>query len=111
VPRTTGGWLTFSVDDGHSWIGHLQFYAGATTSYGSVVEIAPDTVVVAWNRVGIGADGNPENNLVATTFSVKRAQSNFRAAHSQPSPPIHLVQNRRLSPPGCSSAGPPAGET
>lgn len=63
-------WLALSRDDGKTWIGHWCFYRGATTSYNSVEEVAPGTLLVVYDRMGIDADGNQGKATVGTFVHV-----------------------------------------
>ena len=65
-------WLAFSLDDGKTWTGHLCFYQGATTSYNSIEEVAPDTLLVVYDRRALNADGNDVSGVVGTYFTVVR---------------------------------------
>lgn len=58
-------WLIFSTDDGRTWKGAVTF--GPPDSYNSVIEVAPDTILVIWNR----AAGDTYEG-VGTFFTVKR---------------------------------------
>jgi hypothetical protein len=58
-------WLIFSMDDGRTWRGAFAFAPGS--SYNSVVEVAPDTLLVVWSRPGGGS-----YETVGTFFKVKR---------------------------------------
>lgn len=65
-------WLAFSLDDGRTWTGHLCFYRGPTTSYNSVEEVSPGELLVVYDRVGLGPDGNRRSYLVGTFVRVTR---------------------------------------
>jgi hypothetical protein len=78
-----GNWLVFSMDDGKTWKGAFCFYKGAnwgaSSSYNTVLEVSPDTLLVVYDRLVEG--GNPKANvwvdksqfeIVGTFFSVKR---------------------------------------
>lgn len=58
-------WLIFSTDDGLTWKGAFDF--GPSDSYNSILEVAPDTVLVVWSRPGGGS-----YETVGTFFTVKR---------------------------------------
>lgn len=79
-----GNWLVFSTDDGKTWKGAFCFSNGLnwrsySSSYNSVLEVSPDTLLVVYDRLIEG--GNPNANvcvdkdqyeIVGTFFSVKR---------------------------------------
>ena len=78
-----GNWLVFSIDDGKTWKGAFCFYKGAnwgaSSSYNTVLEVSPDTLLVVYDR--LVESGNPKANvwvdksqfeIVGTFFSVKR---------------------------------------
>ena len=68
-----GNWLAFSLDDGHTWIGHFCFYQGGlTTSYNSVAEVAPDRLLVVYDRTIVNDDGERQRDVVGTYFRVGR---------------------------------------
>ena len=67
-----GNWLTFSLDSGRTWVGHFCFYAGNTTSYNSVEEVAPGKILVMYDRSGLGPGGNAKRDVVGALFSVRR---------------------------------------
>ncbi|NUQ63866.1 MAG: exo-alpha-sialidase [Pirellulales bacterium] len=67
-----GNWLTFSLDEGRIWTAGHCFYTGPTTSYNSVEEIAPDTLLVVYDRQQLDDSGNPRRETVGTTVTVKR---------------------------------------
>jgi hypothetical protein len=67
-----GNWLTFSLNEGRTWTGHFCFHAGPTTSYNSVEEIAPDVLLVVYDRRQLDPDGNLRPEVVGTTVSVRR---------------------------------------
>ena len=67
-----GNWLAFSLDHGRTWTGHFCFYAGATTSYNSVEEVAPDKLLVVYDRRGVNDDGESSHEVVGTYVTVKR---------------------------------------
>ena len=70
----TGDWLAFSLDQGHSWIGHFCFYRGPQAydacNYDSVEEVEPDTLLVAYARTDINDSGQSE--ILGTRIEVKR---------------------------------------
>ena len=70
-----GNWLTFSLDSGKTWVGHFCFYEGPTTSYMVPHEIAPDRVLVVWDRRWFDDGGNEASGEVGTWFTVKRTRS------------------------------------
>jgi hypothetical protein len=78
-----GNWLVFSTDDARTWKGALCFYTGpnwgASSSYNTVLEVAPGTLLVVYDRLVEG--GNPTANvwvdkgqfeIVGTFFTVRR---------------------------------------
>jgi hypothetical protein len=67
-----GNWLTFSFDEGHTWTGHFCFYDGRTTSYNSVEEVAPDVLLVVYDRHQLDDSGNTQWQTVGTTVTVNR---------------------------------------
>jgi hypothetical protein len=67
-----GNWLCFSLDDGHTWAGHFCFFDGSTTSYNSVEEVSPDTLLVVYDRQVLDDTGNMAQAVVGTYFTVKR---------------------------------------
>ena len=67
-----GNWLAFSLDEGHTWIGHFRFYEGRTTSYNSVEEVAPDVLLVVYDRQQLDDSGSTQWQTVGTTVTVKR---------------------------------------
>lgn len=67
-----GNWLCFSTDGGVKWQGHFCFYEGQTSSYNTVEEVAPDTLLVVYDRQNIGADGNAHGGMAGTYVTVKR---------------------------------------
>ena len=70
----TGDWLAFSLDQGHTWIGHFCFYRGPQAydacNYDSVEEVAPDTLLVAYARTEANDSGQSE--ILGTYIEVKR---------------------------------------
>jgi hypothetical protein len=67
-----GNWLAFSLDEGRTWTGHFCFHTGPTTSYNSVEEIAPDVLLVVYDRRQLDPDGNLRPEVVGTTVTVRR---------------------------------------
>ena len=67
-----GNWLTFSLDDGLTWTGQFCFYSGPTTSYNSVEEVAPDVLLVVYDRRQLDADGTLRPETVGTTVTLRR---------------------------------------
>ena len=68
-----GNWLCFSLDDGRTWTGHFCFHDGPSTSYNSVEQIAPDTILVVYDRQKLDKNGNMAQAEVGTVFTVERA--------------------------------------
>ena len=64
-----GDWLAFSLDDGHSWIGHFCLHLGPQPwdcgSYDWVEEVAPDTLLAAYGRTD---PNNPRMSEVSGTY-------------------------------------------
>jgi hypothetical protein len=67
-----GNWLAFSLDVGRTWRGHFCFYDGPTTSYNSVREIEPDTLLVVCDSQRRDESGNQARAMVGTRMIVKR---------------------------------------
>jgi hypothetical protein len=78
-----GNWLAFSTDDGRTWKGAFCFYTGpnwgASSSYNTVLEVSPDTLLVVYDRLLEG--GDPKANvwvhkeqfeIVGTFFTVRK---------------------------------------
>ena len=67
-------WLMFSPDEGHTWVGHFQFYHGPKAwdawNYCAVEEVAPDTLLAVYGH----ADpvNREEGEQRATFFTVRR---------------------------------------
>lgn len=70
----TGDWLAFSLDEGHTWIGHFCFYRGPQAydacNYDWVEEVMPDTLLVAYARTEVNDCGQSE--ILGTYMEVKR---------------------------------------
>ena len=64
--------LSFSTDDGRTWTGATCFYRGPTSSYNSVVEVAPDTLLVIYDRQAADENGAARAEVVGTFFTVRR---------------------------------------
>ena len=64
-----GDWLAFSLDDGHTWIGHFCLHLGPQPwdcgSYDWVEAVAPDTLLAAYGRTD---PNNPRMSEVSGTF-------------------------------------------
>jgi hypothetical protein len=67
-----GNWLTFSLDGGVTWIGHLCFHRGPSTGYMVPAEVGPDRVLLVWDRSRFDDAGNQVTEEVGTWFSVRR---------------------------------------
>ena len=65
-------WLAFSLDDGKTWTGHTSFHQGASTSYNSVEEVQPGTLLVVYDRQSLDAHGNAVRGTVGTFVRVRR---------------------------------------
>ena len=70
--RPSGQLAGFSLDEGRTWTGHLCFYEGRTTSYNSVEEVAPDLLLVVYDREQLDQSGNTRWETVGTAVTVKR---------------------------------------
>lgn len=71
-----GNWLVFSRDDGRTWQGEFCFSQAEKTqpsisSYNTVLETAPDTILVIYDREPTSSHGFP-HEIVGTFFTVKR---------------------------------------
>ena len=64
-----GDWLAFSLDDGHSWIGHFCLHLGPQPwdcgSYDWIEAVASDTFLAAYGRTD---PNNPRMSEVSGTF-------------------------------------------
>jgi hypothetical protein len=67
-----GNWLAFSLDEGRTWTGHFCFYHGPTTSYNAVEEVAPDVLLVVYDRRQLDSSGNLRPEIVGTTVTLRR---------------------------------------
>ena len=67
-----GNWLMFSLDDGRTWLGHFCFHDGVTTSYNSVEEVEPDTLLVVFDAQQLDASGNLMRRVMGQRVTVKR---------------------------------------
>lgn len=67
-----GNWLAFSLDEGRTWTGHFCFYNGPTTSYNSVEEVAPDELLVVYDRRQLDPSGHLRPEIVGTTVTLRR---------------------------------------
>jgi hypothetical protein len=67
-----GNWLMFSLDDGHTWLGHFCFHNGATTSYNSVEEVEPDALLVVYDGQQLDPGGNHVRQVMGQRVTVKR---------------------------------------
>lgn len=67
-----GNWLAFSLDEGRTWRGHFCFYDGPTTSYSTVEEVAPDTLLVVYDCQRLDESGNLARSVMGTRVTVKR---------------------------------------
>ena len=64
--------IMFSTDYAETWEGHTRIYEGPTSSYNSVVEVAPDQVLVIYDRQMPDAQGNMTWEVCGTFFTVRR---------------------------------------
>jgi photosystem II stability/assembly factor-like uncharacterized protein len=67
-----GNWLVFSQDNGRTWHGEFCFSQGPASSYNSVVEVQPDTILVIYDRQAVSPTGIPRREIVGTLFTVKK---------------------------------------
>lgn len=67
-----GNWLAFSLDDGRTWRGHFCFDAGGSTSYNSIEEIEPGTLLVVHDGQRLDQDGNLGREVMGTRLTVKQ---------------------------------------
>ena len=67
-----GNWLAFSLDDGRTWRGHFCLHDGPTTSYNSVEEVAPDTLLVVYDGHRLDENGNLTQAVMGMRVTVKR---------------------------------------
>lgn len=65
-------WLAFSLDDGKTWIDHLCFYQGPTTSYNTVEEVEPGRLLVVYDRQALNPDGDMAKGVVGMFVDVER---------------------------------------
>ena len=80
-----GNWLMFSLDDGRtSWRGHFCFYDGATTSYNSVEEVEPDTLLVVYDGHRLDAEWKSCASGDGPTRNRQTALDISRGARSSP---------------------------
>jgi hypothetical protein len=69
-----GDWLAFSIDCGHTWVGHFCLRQGPQaidcSHYDSIIEVAPDTLLAAYGRT------DPNNcrmaEILGTFVTVRR---------------------------------------
>ncbi len=71
-----GDWVMFSLDDGHTWLGHFCLYNGAlgydAGNYDWILPVAADTVLVAYARTDPNDPDGLKNVIVGTYVTVKR---------------------------------------
>lgn len=71
-----GDWLMFSLDYGHTWIGHFCLYHGALAydagNYDWILPVASDTVLVAYARTDPDDPEGLKNAIMGTYVTVKR---------------------------------------
>lgn len=65
-------WLAFSLDNGGTWVGHTCFHRGASSSYNSVEEVEPGTLLVVHERHSLNAEGGMSRGVVGTFVTVTR---------------------------------------
>lgn len=70
-----GNWLAFSLDEGQTWAGHVCFYQGNTTSYNSVEEVEPGTLLVVYDSRELDADGNLATGVKGMFVRLTKAKS------------------------------------
>ncbi len=64
-------WLMFSLDQGKTWVGHFRFHHGTSTSYNSIEEVAPNKLLVVYDRDELDADGRVKRDVLGTYFTVE----------------------------------------
>jgi Neuraminidase (sialidase) len=64
-------WLVFSTDNGHTWQGTYRFQRGKSSQYNTVLEVAPDTILVIYDRQAAG-QGDPPQEIVGTFFTIQK---------------------------------------
>ncbi len=67
-----GNWLMFSLDDGRTWKSPFCFYDRGTTSYNSVEEVEPDTLLVVYDGQFLDGNGDLKSGVFGTRLTVKR---------------------------------------
>lgn len=71
-----GDWLVFSKDDGRTWQGAFCFCEGnaypSISSYNTVLEVAPDTILVIYDRDAANTPSAPRHEIVGTFFTVRK---------------------------------------
>jgi hypothetical protein len=71
-----GNWLTFSKDNGLTWQDAFCFYDGgpypSTSSYNSIFEVAPGTIVAIYDRTPASGQGH---EIVGTFFTISVPES------------------------------------
>jgi len=67
-----GNWLMFSLDQGKTWTGHFCFDRNASTSYNSIEEIEPGTLLVVHDHERVDDDGYLTHDVLGTRFTVDR---------------------------------------
>lgn len=67
-----GDWLQFSLDEGETWIGRLEFFDGPSSGYNSLTELAPDRLLVVYNRMTFNANGDKCDDVFGMFIHVER---------------------------------------
>lgn len=70
-----GNWLVFSLVGGHSWQNEYRFLDESypiCSSNNTVLEVAPDTILVIYDRNAAGGEVTPRREIVGTFFKVKK---------------------------------------
>jgi hypothetical protein len=67
-----GNWLMFSLDQGKTWTAGILFHAGPSSNYNSIEEVAPNRLLVVYDRQALNADGELAPEVVGTYFTVRR---------------------------------------
>jgi hypothetical protein len=85
-----GNWLMFSLDQGKTWTAGILFHAGPSSNYNSIEEVAPNRLLVVYDRQTLNPDGELAPEVVGTYFSVRRTAP----PHATPAPPAgrHIVK-------------------
>lgn len=71
VTGRPGNWLTFSRDHGRTWGGAFALPDAPVFAYSSVLEVAPDRLLVVHDREAVGDNGLIRLETAGTFFSVR----------------------------------------